>query len=165
MTHSRFAAANSFSLLTSSVSFVSVESISHPLLIIRRYQSPEAPPPPLSPPPNPPNPPPSLPPPKPPPPQPPESPPERLPALSASIPSRNQSKPLPPDPPPRGPPPREDRLAITKKNTINPSTNQSPRFPPRLPVVRIRSPLRCDICARGERRATTRRDCLSCFRL
>src|SRR2546425_10654208 len=32
MTHSRFAAANSFSLLTSSVSFVSVESIAHPFL-------------------------------------------------------------------------------------------------------------------------------------
>src|SRR5258708_12804422 len=32
MTHSRFAAANSFSLLTSSLNFVSVESISHPFL-------------------------------------------------------------------------------------------------------------------------------------
>src|SRR6266480_6945661 len=96
---------------------------------IPRYQLPEAPPPPLLPPPNPPNPPP---PPKPPPPQPPEPPPERLPALSASIPSRNQSKPLPSDPPPRRPPPREDRLAITK-----PSTNQSPRFPARAPVFRI----------------------------
>src|SRR5258706_5525113 len=105
---------------------------------IPRYQSPEAPPPPLLPPPNPPNPPPSPPPPKPPPPQLPEPPPERLPALSASIPSRNQSRPLPPDPPPRGPPPREDRLAITTKSTIKPSTNQSPRFPPRLPVFRIR---------------------------
>src|SRR5467141_1790268 len=89
---------------------------------IPRYQSPEPPPPPL----------------KPPPPQPPEPPPERLPALSASIPSKNQSKPLPPDPPPRRPPPREDRLAITKKSTIKPSTNQSPRFPPRAPVFRIR---------------------------
>src|SRR5712664_3933976 len=35
MTHSRFAPANSFSLLTSSVSFVSVESISHPFLSSR----------------------------------------------------------------------------------------------------------------------------------
>src|ERR1700687_6089300 len=103
-----------------------------------RYQSPEAPPPPLLPPPNPPNPPPSLPPPKPPPPQPPEPPPERLPALSASIPSRNQSKPLPPDPPPGRPPPREDRLAITKKSTIKPSTTQSRRSPPRLTAFRIR---------------------------
>src|SRR5216684_1559050 len=138
MTHSRFAAANSFSLLTSSVSFVSVESISHPLLIIRRYQSPEAPPPPLSPPPNPPNPPPSLPPPKPPPPQPPESPPERLPALSASIPSRNQSKPLPPDPPPRRPPPREERPPISRKNAIKASKYHSPRFPRPPPLFRIR---------------------------
>src|SRR6202011_4915443 len=81
---------------------------------IPRYQSPEAPPPPLLPPPNPPNPPPSLPPPKPPPPQPPL---ERLPVSLASIPSRNQSKPLPPDPPPRRPPPREDRLPITRKST------------------------------------------------
>src|SRR6266550_829334 len=121
MTHSRFAPANSFTLLTSSVSLVSVESISHPFLFIPRYQLPEAPPPP----------------PKPPPPQPPEPPPERLPALSASIPSRNQSKPLPSDPPPRRPPPREDRLAITKKSTIKPSTNQSPRFPARAPVFRI----------------------------
>src|SRR5207244_12996340 len=32
MTHSRLAAANSFSLLTSSVSLVSVESIAHPFL-------------------------------------------------------------------------------------------------------------------------------------
>src|SRR5258708_4854386 len=73
---------------------------------IPRYQSPEAPPPPLLPPPNPPNPPPSPPPPpKPPPPQPPSPPPERLPALSASIPRRNQSKPLPPHPPPQPPPP------------------------------------------------------------
>src|SRR5437879_13532202 len=101
------------------------------------YQLPEAPPPPLLPPPNPPNPPPSPPPPKPPPPQPSEPPPERLPALSASIPSRNQSKPLPPDPPPREPPPREDRLAIPKKSTIKPSTNQSPRFTTRAPVFRI----------------------------
>src|SRR5260370_6966442 len=107
---------------------------------IPRYQSPEAPPPPLLPPPNPPNPPPSLPPPppKPPPPQPPEPPPEpppeRLPALSASIPSRNQSKPLPPDPPPPQPPPRQDRPPITKKSTIKPSTNHSPRFPPRPPL-------------------------------
>src|SRR5258708_749100 len=46
---------------------------------IPRYQSPEAPPPPLLPPPNPPNPPPSLPPPKPPPPQPPL---DRLPGVS-----------------------------------------------------------------------------------
>src|SRR6266851_2019863 len=32
MTHSRLAAANSFSLLTSSVNFVSVDSIAHPFL-------------------------------------------------------------------------------------------------------------------------------------
>src|SRR5882724_2756807 len=32
MTHSRFAAANSFSLLTNSASFVSVDNISHPFL-------------------------------------------------------------------------------------------------------------------------------------
>src|ERR1700731_4718330 len=35
MTHSRFAPANSFSRLTSSVSLVSVESISHPFLSSR----------------------------------------------------------------------------------------------------------------------------------
>src|ERR1700686_3598462 len=35
MTHSRFPAANSFSRLTSSVSFVSVESISNPFLSSR----------------------------------------------------------------------------------------------------------------------------------
>src|SRR6266576_1636498 len=97
---------------------------------IPRYQLPEAPPPPLLPPPNPPNPPP---PPKPPPPQPlqpppPQSLPERLPALSASIPSRNQSKPLPPDPPPRRPPLREDRLPIAANNRIKPSTSQTPQF-------------------------------------
>src|SRR5258706_7953099 len=99
---------------------------------LQRYQSPEAPPPPLLPPPNPPNPPPppSPPPPKPPPPQ---LPPERLPLLLASIPSRNQSKPLPPDPPPRDPrPPRPDRLPITRKKIIRPRMTQNtgnPIFP------------------------------------
>src|SRR5436190_1842990 len=58
MTDSRFTAANSFSLLTSSVSFVSLECISPPFLLSQPYQLPEAPPPPLLPPPNPPNPPP-----------------------------------------------------------------------------------------------------------
>src|SRR6266436_7461391 len=98
----------------------------------QRYQPPEAPPPPLLPPPNPPNPPPPAlpPPPKPPPPQPPF---ERLPALSASIPSRNQRKPLPPDPSPRDPrPPRPDRLPITRKKIIRPRMTQNtgnPIFP------------------------------------
>src|SRR5260370_13479060 len=135
MTHSRLAGANSFSLLTSSLNFVSVESISHPLLIIRRYQSPEAPPPPLSPPPNPPNPPPSLPPPKPPPPQPRL---ERLPVSLPSIPRRNQSKPLPPDPPPLRPPPREERLPITTRKTIKPSRNKTPSFALSSPRFRMR---------------------------
>src|SRR2546421_5294884 len=98
----------------------------------QRYQLPEAPPPPLLPPPNPPNPPPPPLPPKPPPlqppPPPPQSLPERLPALSASTPSRNQSKPLPPDPPPRRPPLREDRLPIAANNRIKPSTSQTPQF-------------------------------------
>src|SRR6266705_124575 len=129
MTDSRFTAANSFSLLTSSVSFVSLECISPPFPLSQPYQLPEAPPPPLLPPPNPPNPPLPLPP-KPPPlqPPPPQSLPERLPALSASIPSRNQSKPLPPDPPPRRPPLREDRLPIAANNRIKPSTSQTPQF-------------------------------------
>src|SRR5215469_4941799 len=122
MTHSKFGAANSFSLFTNSVSFASVESISASIFISPRqnlmrlvsmrsfYQLPEAPPPPLLPPPNPPNPPPPPPhplepPPNPPPPQPPRDPPPEF----AIIPSKNQSKPLPPDPPPRNPPPREAR--------------------------------------------------------
>src|SRR6266480_2930417 len=116
MTDSRFSAANSFSLLTSSVSFVSLECISPPFLLSQPYQLPEAPPPPLLPPPPPLQPP------------PPQSLPERLPALSASIPSRNQSKPLPPDPPPRRPPLREDRLPIAANNRIKPSTSQTPQF-------------------------------------
>src|SRR5215472_18843177 len=116
MTHSKFVAANSFSLFTNSVSFASVESISASIFISPRqnlmrlvsmrsfYQLPEAPPPPLLPPPNPPKPPPPPPhplepPPNPPPPQPPRGP---LPEF-ASIPSRNQAKPLPPPPPGRLP--------------------------------------------------------------
>src|SRR6266513_2303765 len=101
MTDSRFTAANSFSLLTSSVSFVSLECISPPFLLSQRYQLPEAPPPPLLPPPNPPNPPPPPLPPKPPPLQP---------------------------PPPRRPPLREDRLPIAANNRIKPSTSQTPQF-------------------------------------
>src|SRR6266704_1550480 len=129
ITHSRFADANSFSLLTSSTSFVSVESISRPFLSFQPgYQPPEAPPPPLLPPPNPPNPPP--PPPKPPPPQ--SPPPELLCELPNSVPSTNQSKPLPPDPPPR-----DDKLAITIKNRINPNKNQIPGIPPLSSRLRI----------------------------
>src|SRR5215469_16940992 len=109
MTHSKFGAANSFSLFTNSVSFASVESISASIFISPRqnlmrlvsmrsfYQLPEAPPPPLLPPPNPPNPP-------PPPPQPLEPPPNPPPPQSprdprpefASIPSKNHPNPLPP---------------------------------------------------------------------
>src|SRR5438046_10510826 len=119
MTDSRFTAANSFSLLTSSVSFVSLECISPPFLLSQPYQLPEAPPPPLLPPPNPPNPPPPPLPPKPPPPQPP--PPEPRPVLLASIPSRNQRQPLPPAPRP----PRPERLPIARKKIIRTRMTQN----------------------------------------
>src|SRR5438132_10869774 len=120
ITHSRFAAANSFSLRTNSASFASMESISNPLLSPKRYQLPEAPPPPLLPPPNPPNPPPPPPPPKPPPPQ---SPPELLPPplLLVSIPRRNQRQPLPPAPRP----PRPERLPIARKKIIRTRMTQN----------------------------------------
>src|SRR6266446_1268429 len=94
ITHSRFAAANSFSLRTNSASFASMESIPNPLLSPKRYQLPDAPPPPLLPPPNPPNP--------PPPPQPLELPP----------------KPPPPRPPITGPIHQPPPLRLPRPDTL-----------------------------------------------
>src|SRR6266446_1565815 len=120
ITHSRFAAANSFSLRTNSASFASMESISNPLLSPKRYQLPEAPPPPLLPPPNPPNPP----------------PPEKPPELPPNPPPPRQPPPLMPPsigpihqpPPPRRPPPAPlfPARAIEKMIQIRNSIPQKP---------------------------------------